>query len=562
MKFEEYVYQRPDFSGIARQLEVWTQRIKDSNKIEEIQEALKEIFAIKAEEMSMETIAFIRNSIDTQDAFYEKEVEFIQEEGVILNACNHTLSTVLTQHSLRKELEKIYGSYWFKRMDLSLKTFDESIMGLLTEESKLSLEYDKIMASAQIEFDGKVNNLNQIRKYLSSTDREMRKNAMMKINEFLKENEEKIDTIYDKLVHIRTDMAKKLGYENFIDLGYALMGRTDYDKVDVDKYRKQVLKTLVPVVENIIKENLERIHCPEGKFYDLGLEFLDGNPVPKGNKDELVQKALKMYCEMSKETKEFFEFMVEENLLDLETKPKKANGGYCTYIPNHKAPFIFSNFNGTKGDVDVLTHEAGHAFMAYCCRNTIENPDLGWPTSEACEIHSMSMEFFAYPWIELFFEGEEKKYKISHMNNALIFIPYGVCVDHFQHMVYENPDACAEQRKKMWKKCEKMYTPWRDMEGMEMYEKGAFWFNQGHIFSSPFYYIDYTLAQVCALEFYLDSLDNREEAWSRYVHLCKLGGSMSFLELLKEAGLHNPFKEGSIQNIVNRLLPVIQKIKL
>lgn len=562
MKFREYKYERPDFKKIAAQIEEATGAIDKSRDLAEIQDLISKVNKIKGSLYTMENLAYIRNSIDTRDTFYEAELEAINQEGTIVSSSLNKLSKVLVGHSLREKLEEVYGSYWFQTMELSLKTFDDAIMDLLVEENKLTVEYNKIMASAQIEFDGKINNLSQLRKYLSHVDRDIRYNAMLKINTFLEENEEKIDGIYDRLVHIRTDMAKKLGYKNYIELGYARMGRTDYNEKDVANYRQQVLESLVPVADSIYRENLKRIGIADGKFYDLGLEFLDGNPTPKGNKDELVAKAMKMYGEMSKETKEFFTFMTEHDLLDLETKPGKANGGYCTYIEEYKSPFIFSNFNGTKGDVDVLTHEAGHAFMAYSCRDTIENPDLCWPTSEACEIHSMSMEFFAYPWMNLFFEKDEKKYKISHMNGALTFIPYGVCVDHFQHMVYENPDCGCQRRKEMWKECERMYTPWRNMEGMKMYEKGAFWYNQSHIFASPFYYIDYTLAQVCALEFYLDSLDNRSEAWNRYVKLCKLGGSKSFLELLEEVNLHNPFVGGSIEAIVNRLLPVIRSIKL
>ena len=562
MKFNEYKYVRPDFDLVSSKINDLANALEVSSNLDEIKNIIKEINEIKSSYDTMQTIAFIRNTINTADKFYEDEVEEINTKSPIVASSLNNLSKVLVNHKLRKELENIYGSYWFKKMELSLKTFDDSIMELMVEENKLSVEYDKVMASAQIEFDGKINNLSQVRKYISNVDRETRKNAMLKINEFLAENEEKIDSIYDKLVKVRTEMAKKLGYNNFVELGYARMGRTDYNKDMVENYRKQVVESIVPIAADIFKENLKRINVTDGKFYDLALEFLDGNPTPKGNKDELVAKAMTMYTEMSKETEEFFKYMCDNELLDLETKPGKANGGYCTFISDFKSPFIFSNFNGTQGDVDVLTHEAGHAFMAYSCRNTIDNPDLCWPTSDACEIHSMSMEFFAYPWMNLFFEEDEKKYKVSHMNGALTFIPYGVCVDHFQHLVYENPNATPEERKQMWKKLEQIYTPWRNMEGMPMYEKGAYWFNQSHIFSSPFYYIDYTLAQVCALEFYLDSLDNKKDAWERYVKLCNLGGSMSFLELINEVGIHNPFIDGSLKNISDRLLPVIKNIKL
>ena len=561
MKFTEYKYERIDFDKVCNFYEESTQKIKASTNLNEIVGLIDEINKVSSDVSTMFNLVYIRNSIDTTDEFYEKEVEFFNEEIVKLTQKSNELNKILVQHCLRSQLEEVYGTHWFKCMELALKCFDESIMEELVEESKLSVLYDKIMASAKIEFDGKINNLSQMKVYTSSVDRETRFLAMKKVNEFLMEKSPEIDDIYDKLVHLRHNMALKLGYENFIDLGYAKMGRTDYDSKMVDSYRRQVLESVVPVAHQIILENGKRIGIENPKYYDTTLEFLDGNPTPKGTKDELVAKALNMYSEMSEKTKEFFTFMTEHELLDLESKAGKANGGYCTYIPNYNSPFIFANFNGTSGDVDVLTHEAGHAFMAYCSKDTVKNPDLLWPTSEAAEIHSMSMEFFAYPWIEEFFKEDTKKYKISHMNGALTFIPYGVCVDHFQHLVYENPTATPAERKEMWKKCQSMYTPWRDMEGLEAYEKGCLWYQQGHIFSTPFYYIDYTLAQVCALEFYLNSLENREEAFARYVELCSLGGSKSFLELIKTVNINNPFIDGSIKKIIDKLLPIIDELK-
>ena len=562
MKFKDYKYVRPNIEEICKVTEEITEIIKNANDVNVIVDAIKRLNKMNSTYSTIANLAYIRNSIDTTDEFYEKEIEFLDEEGVKISSKSNELTKVLVNHSLRKELEGIYGSYWFKTMELSLKCFDDCIMDDLVKESKLSIQYDKLMASAKIEFDGKINNLSQMKVYTSSTDRNVRIEAFKKINEFLVANSTEIDDIYDQLVKTRHDMAKKLGYENYIELGYAKMGRTDYDAKMVENYRKQVLESVVPVANNIFMENAKRIGVENPKYYDTTLMFLDGNPTPKGTKDELVAKALKMYSEMSPVTKEFFEFMVEHELLDLESKPGKANGGYCTYIPDYKSQFIFANFNGTSGDVDVLTHEAGHALMAYCSKDTVENPDLLWPTSEACEIHSMSMEFFAYPWMEEFFKEDTKKYKVFHMSGAITFIPYGVCVDHFQHLVYANPYATPEERRKMWSDLEKLYTPWRDMEGLEAYEKGMLWFQQGHIFSSPFYYIDYTLAQVCALEFYLDSLENKEDAFNRYLQLCKLGGTKSFLELIKEVNINNPFIDGSIKKIIDKLLPVIDSIKL
>ena len=561
MKFSEYKYVRPDFDVICNVYQDMTNVIKNSESIEEIIKCIDEINKVNTQYSTLANLAYIRNSIDTTDAFYEAEIEALNEEGVKISSKANKLTKVLVNHPLRAKLEEVFGSYWIKRMELDLKCFDNSIMEELVEESKLSVAYDKLMASAKIEFDGKINNLAQMKVYTTSTDQNTRIEAYKAINKFLLDNNDEIGSIYDKLVKLRDQMAKKLGYNNFIELGYARMGRTDYDAKMVESYRNQVQKVVVPLANEVVKENGLRIGIKNPKFYDQALQFLDGNPTPKGTKDELVSKALTMYSEMSKETKEFFEFMCEHELMDLEAKPGKANGGYCTFIPGYKSPFIFANFNGTSGDVDVLTHEAGHAFMAYCSKDSVKNPDLLWPTSEACEIHSMSMEFFAYPWIDSFFKEDTKKYKISHMNGALTFIPYGVCVDHFQHLVYENPNATPQERLNMWKECEKLYTPWRDMEGLEAYDGGMLWYQQAHIFSSPFYYIDYTLAQVCALEFYLNSLENKEEAFARYIELCKLGGTMSFLELIEKVNISNPFIDGTIKKIVDKLLPIINELK-
>lgn len=259
-----------------------------------------------------------------------------------------------------------------------------------------------------------------------------------------------------------------------------------------------------------------------------------------------------MYDELSKETGEFFRYMNENNLMDLVAKKGKAGGGYCTYIENYKSPYIFSNFNGTSGDIDVLTHEAGHAFQVYSSRH-FEIPEYNWPTYEACEIHSMSMEFFTWPWMELFFKEDTDKYKFSHLSSGLLFLPYGVSVDEFQHWVYENPEATPAERNQQWRAIERKYLPHKDYDGNAYLEAGGFWQRQGHIYNSPFYYIDYTLAQICAFQFWKRSRENQEEAWNDYARLCKLGGSMPFTELVREANLISPFEEGCVESVIGEI---------
>ena len=562
MKFNDFKYERPNIDLIISQLEEIVSKLANETNVEVAKELVTKAQKISDDFQTMATLCSIRNTINTVDEFYEAETAFFDENTPKYQAASTKYAHALVNSPIRKELEEIYGTQWFKLLELNLKSFDEKIMEDLVLEAKLSTEYSKVLASAKIEFDGKINNLSQMSVYANSKDREVRKAAALKTVEFMCSVEDKIADIYDQLVHVRHNMALKMGYENFIEFGYLRLGRSDYNAKDVASYRKQVYENVVPVAQKIIKDQATRIGIPDIKSYDIPMFYNDGNPTPKGNKDELVKKALKMYGELSLETKEFFEYMVEHDLMDLETKPGKAGGGYCTFIPNYKSPFIFSNFNGTMGDVDVLTHEAGHAFEVYTASKRLPIADVYWPTLEACEIHSMSMEFFAHPWMDLFFEEDSAKYKYKHLAEAITFIPYGVSVDEFQHFVYENPNATPSERTAKWREIEQKYTPWKDYDGMDYYERGCLWYRQGHIFSSPFYYIDYTLAQVCAFQFFLLNLENHEYAWNKYVDLCKLGGSMSFTGLLKAVGLENPFVDGSLAKIMPKIEKENEKLAI
>lgn len=559
MKFQEFVYQRPDIVGMAEQIEAITEQLKNASTAKEAEQLIRQIEKITDDYDTMESICYIRNTINTVDEFYEKEVDFLNENDPVLKKAVTAFQKVVLDCPFRKELEEIFSKQYFTVMELRMKSFSECIMEDLIAESKLCTKYAKLLASAKIEFDGKVNNLSQMTVYTNSIQRETRIAAYQKIAEFMTTIEDEVDSIYDQLVHVRDTMAKKMGYKNYVDFGYIRLGRSDYDSKKVANYRKQVLTSVVPMAKEIIENQAKRLGLSDFSFYDIALFYPDGNPNHEKTKEELVEAAYQFYSQLSNETKEFFSYMCDHELMDLETKPNKAGGGYCTMIPNYKAPFIFSNFNGSMGDVDVLTHEAGHAFQIYTASKVLPSSSIYWPTLEACEIHSMSMEFFAHPYMNLFFKHDADKYRLKHLSEAITFIPYGVCVDEFQHFVYEHPEASCKERKEMWHKLEHKYTPWKNYAGMDYYERGNFWQRQSHIFQNAFYYIDYTLAQVCAFQFYILDQKNHQEAWKQYLSLCKLGGSKSFLNLLQAVGLSNPFEDGCLESIMNQLRPLLER---
>ncbi len=559
MKFKDYQYTRPDMDQAKVTFEALIKEFKDAKSFEEQDVAMTKINDFRNNLETMMVLVSVRHSLDTTDEFYEKENDFMDENSPIYEGWVSNYYEALVVSPFRAELEAKWGKHIFTIAELTLKTFKPEIIELMQTENKLGSEYMKLRASAKIMFDGEEKNLSQMTPYTESKDRDVRLAAQKAITGFFEENEAEFDRIYDEQVKVRHEIALKLGFENFVDLGYARLTRSDYNSKNAANYRKQVYENLVPLTTELRQRQAKRLGVDALKYYDEPLDFLTGNATPKGDPEWIINNGKQMYKELSTETDEFFSYMVEHDLLDLVAKKGKAGGGYCTFVNDYKSPFIFSNFNGTSGDVDVLTHEAGHAFQVYSSRN-YKLPEYVWPTLEACEIHSMSMEFFAWPWMENFFKEDVEKYKFTHLSGALLFIPYGVTVDEFQHFVYENPTATPTERKTKWREIEKKYLPHRDYEDNDFLERGGFWFKQGHIFSNPFYYIDYTLAQVSAFEFWNKSVEDRETAWSDYLRLCQAGGSKSYLDLVSLANLHNPFEDGTIKKIVGPISEWLSKV--
>ncbi len=559
MNFNDYKYEHLDLEKIKGQFSELIDSFEKSENVEGQIEAFDKIIKLRNHIETMQTLVSIRHSIDTNDEFYDKENEYMDEISPILFGFTNDFYKALVNSKFKDELIKKYGKLLFDLAENTLKVFSNEIIPDAQEENKLSSKYSKLIASAKIDFDGKEINLSQMVPYTQSKNRNVRIEAAKKVAQFFAENQDEFDNIYDSLVKVRTKMAQKMGYKNYVEFGYKQLSRLEYDAKMVEGYRKQVLENIVPLHTELRKRQEKRLGLEKLRFYDEAIKFNSGNADPHGSPEWILNHGKTMYKELSKETDEFFTFMTENNLLDLLSKKGKMSGGYCTYIPEYKAPFIFANFNGTAHDIDVLTHEAGHAFQVYQSRG-FDVPEYLWPTYEACEIHSMSMEFLTWPWMKLFFENDTEKYKFIHLSEALLFIPYGVTVDEFQHWVYENPEVTPQQRREKWLEIEKKYLPTRDYGEVDELKNGIFWFRQGHIFSSPFYYIDYTLAQVCAFQFWIKSREDREKAWQDYLNLCKLGGSKSFFELMKSANLKNPFEEGTLAAVIPKIKEYLDSV--
>ena len=558
MKYSELQYERIDVEKRRNLMKEYLDKFSNAHSVDDQINVILDVNEQNKEYHSYAAMASLNFSRDINDEDAKAEKDYYDSIGPDMIEIGDSFEKAVNQSKYKDELSKEWGEKFLTDIETSLKTFDPKIKEMLKEETNLRNEYTKLTAGAKITYDGKEYNLAGLGPFHSNEDRNIRKASYEARFNWFSENSEALDDIYDKLVKLRHKIATTLGYDNFIELGYMRMGRSDYGPNEVANFRKQIVDHVVPVVKKLVQKKKDILGLDHLYFYD-GINFKEGDPKPKGSPDHLIKEAQVMYRELSNETGDFFDMMVEEELMDLVNREGKRPGGFCTSFPKYDRPYIFSNFNGTDHDITVLTHEAGHAFQCYSSRN---QPLLGylWPTMEAAEIHSMSMEFFTWPWMHKFFKEETDRFKYKHIAGSLSFLPYGACVDHFQHWVYENPEATPKERNQRWLDLESIYLPNRDYDDLHFPKTGGIWQGQLHIYQMPFYYIDYTLAQTCAFQFWIKNQQDSKKAWKDYVHLCKAGGSQSFTKLVALAGLELPFNDGCLETVVEHVSDWLDKV--
>ena len=550
MKFSQMPYERPDLEAVKVQLNEFNERLAKAESYESAKAVFLERETYEKHVDTMESLVSIRHSIDTRDEFYDDEMKFWNTSGPVLEEYRQEWNKAMLESPFRPQFEEEYGNVMFIKAEMAKKTFAPEIIPDLQKENELATTYEKLLASAQIPFEGNMYTLSQMTPFKNDADDDRRLAACKAEGQWYKDHQKELDDLYDQLVHVRDQIGRKLGYDGYTELGYYRMQRNCYVKEDVERFREAVVKYLVPVADEVCREQAKRIgRAYPLSFADAALKFRSGNPKPCGEPEDILAQGKKFYDELSPETSRFFNTMLDQELLDVLSTPGKEAGAYCSSIADYGVPFIFANFNGTQGDVEVVTHEAGHAFAAWMNRDRVPYSQI-WPGMEACEVHSMSMEFFAWPWADGFFGEDTRKFKYSHLAGALTFIPYGTMVDHFQHIVFEKPNMTPKERHGVWKELLGIYMPWMKLDGeIPFYSEGEGWQRQHHIYSLPFYYIDYCIAQTVALEFWAMIQEDQKNAWEHYMAYTRQGGSRVFTELLEHAGMVSPFDENCLKKV-------------
>ena len=560
MKVSELKYERVTLEQVKAVMEDVTAKVRAAKSAEEVLATRGEYLNILCEYKTASALAYMRYSINTADEFYVAEMDYYDEIGPAVGQLLVEYSGAMLDSPFRAELEEKLSPVLFKSMEVERKSMSAAIVEDMVEENKLVSEYSKLMAGMEFEFRGEKLPRAMLMKYAKDPDRETRRECYEVLGRGLEAHKKELDDIYDRMVHVRDRMAKKMGYKNFVELGYYRMGRLCYDAEKVRVFRENVRTDIAPVVSRLRTENAKRLGIEDYKLYDDGVIIPGGDPKPFG-KQEIFDAAKEMYHAMGPETGAFIDMMLENEAFDVDSRKNKWGGGYCTEFAKYKQPFILANFNGTAGDVDVVTHEAGHALNAYLIADNRFALELECGGMETAETHSMSMEFFAWPYMEKFFGEDAEKYKFMHALESFSFIPYGTIVDAFQHIVYENPDMTPDERDAAWLELEKQFRPHISMEGMPYLEKGTRWQYQMHIYESPFYYIDYCLAQTAAFQFLLASREDYDDAFKRYLRFSRHGGEMVWTDLLAEAGFPSPFEPGALKDLAERVEELLNSLR-
>lgn len=551
-KLSELSYERLTIESFEKEAFDIINKFDAAGSGEEQFEVHKRYYALMNKVNTAMILAGLRHHGDVSNKFYEGEQEYYDEISPKIESFKVKYKKMLFNSKYREFFESKIGQVPFKDIELNIKSFDDVLIPLKQEENSLVSKYNKLIAQINVDFRGESLSLSLLGKYLTSKDRETRIEAAKARSEKLLTISDELDELFDKLVANRNSQARAMKYNDFVELGYYNMQRNSYDKNDVANFRNQVKKYLVPLASKMHEERRKRLGLSKLDFVDEGVYFLEGNPIPVGTADDIFSAGKKMYSELSPETNEFFNFMLEHELFDVLGRPNKAAGGYMDMLMVYKAPIIFANFNGTSGDVDVITHECGHAFQGYLTRNDeiAEHNNL---TSETAEVHSMSMEFFTGKWMELFFGNRAEDYRKLQVQDAIAFVPYGCMIDEFQEIIYTKPELTPAERREVWKQLEKEYKPHLTFKDDNFFGDGRKWQTQKHVYNYPFYYIDYCLAQTCALQFKGLMDEDYNAAWAKYLAFCKQSAKDYFPNMLHKVGLKSPFEDGFMKELVNKI---------
>ncbi len=454
-----------------------------------------------------------------------------------------------------------------RKMQTHADIFRDENLPLLTKERILGTDYDKIVGAQTVQWEGREIPVVQLQPVLLDNDRGRRENAWRLGSERLLTDRDALGNLWKEFLEIRGNLAKNAGFSDYRSYRWKQLTRFDYSPDDCKSFHKAIEQAAVPAAQRVLARRAARLGLDCLRPWDLKVDPL-GRPAlkPFVEVDELKGKASRIFHRVDPRLGSYFDIMVKEHLLDLDSRKNKAPGGYCTSFPACKRPFIFMNAVGVHGDVQTLLHEAGHCFHCF------ESDRLPYHQQrevgmEFAEVASMAMELLASPYLGgheagFYSPKDAARARIEHLEDSIRFWPYMAVVDAFQHWIYDNPsdaadlDACDAQ----WTALSERFLPGVDWTGLTD-ERKTIWLRQLHIHQVPFYYVEYGLAQLGAVQIWRNSLKNQAEAVSAYIRALSLGGTVSLPDLYATAGAKFAFDASTLQEAIDLMEETVETLE-
>ena len=498
------------------------------------------------------SMLYVNMTCDTENEEVKQAyLDFVEKVQPELAKISDLLNRKLAECPHADELDPVEYNVLLRdtRMDLAL--FREENIPLGTELTKLGQRYNEICGAMTVEFDGKERTMQQMGKYLQVNEREIRENAYTTVGERRFQNSEEIDELYEKMIELRHQIAQNAGYENFRDYIFDAKHRFDYTPADCEAFQDAVENICVPLMRDVDEERRQTLNLESLRMWDLGNDVHGREPLrPFTEVDEMVSGTSRMFHRLSPELGEFFDSLRDGTSLDLDSRKGKAPGGYQLQRDYSRKPFIFMNATGLQRDLETMVHEAGHAFHSIYA-DDIPLVDYRSAPLEFCEVAAMTMELLTHDFLDEFYSDEEAQRAVrNHLEGIVSILPWIATIDAFQHWVYTNPGHSREERHAKWLELGDRFGSVLDWTGFEDWRKVG-WQRQLHLFSYPFYYIEYGIAQLGALQMWLQYREKPEMALANYATAMRLGGSRPLPNLFEAGGMQFDLGRPTVQGLID-----------
>jgi oligoendopeptidase F len=548
----------PQIAPLFDQLESRAPQIKNAAELEKWLLDWSELNAALDEESTRRNIAMTchTDNADAEKAF----LHFVESVEPQLKPRQFALEQIYVSHPLCKNLPQPRFRVFDRDVKNHVELFHQDNVPLETEETKLGQQYQKLSGSLTVNFRGEEKTLVQMGRYLEEPDRALRQEAWELVAKRRLQEAEKFDDIFDRQIKLRQQIAQNAGFKNYRDYAFRRLGRFDYTPDDCAKFHDAVEREIVPVVRELQSQRRAQLKLEKLRPWDLAVDPLNRPPLkPFTQVGEMVSRTQKIFDSLDAELARGFKQMDDLHLLDLDNRKGKAPGGYQSTLAEARLPFIFMNAVGLQRDVETLLHEGGHAFHALATREEDLYAYRGAPI-EFCEVASMSMELLGNEFIEEFYsESDANRARRVHLEGVVGVFPWIATVDAFQHWIYTHPNHTREERKIAWLELMDRFGGDADWSGFEN-ERAHSWHRQLHIFLVPFYYIEYGIAQLGALQVWANSKRDKAKALNDYKKSLALGGSRPLPELFSAAGCRFEFSGKTIQPLAKMLREELAKL--